>query len=63
MNKTQTIGAILRDYKQKSRATIPGLIPQLCEYAKRVLNRPTITTMADYDMDLIVEPVPTQRGA
>lgn len=37
MNKTQTIGAILRDYKQKSRATVPDLIPQLSEYAKYIL--------------------------
>lgn len=62
MNKNETIGAILREYKQKSSATVPDLIPQLCAYAKRILNRPTITTMADYDTSLLAEPIATQRG-
>lgn len=32
--KTETIGAILREYKQKAGATVPDLLPQLCERAK-----------------------------
>lgn len=32
------------------------------QYIKKLLNRPTITTMTDYDMTLLREPIPTQRG-
>lgn len=35
--KTETIGAILREYKQKARATIPDLLPQMSDYAKYIL--------------------------
>lgn len=62
MKQNETIGAILREYKQKSGATIPDLIPQLCAYAKKILNRPTITSVDNYDTDLLAEPL-TQEVA
>lgn len=37
MKQNETIGAILREAKQKSGATIPDLIPQLSDYAKYIL--------------------------
>lgn len=62
MKQNETIGAILREYKQKSSATVPDLIPQLCAYAKKILNRPTITPVDNYDMNLLAEPL-TQEVA